>query len=180
MTQSEHPEDHPMGKTFAEHSSSDRRFGLSRFIVPHESFEWYTRVIAGSTLAVGALLGVATWVYHQKLVGALGLDQLVGSSQVLEQYNRYSLLATGVMILAAVVYVTLISMFIYHKVAGPVYRLKLHMLAVIDGQDVPEMRLRSTDQLSDICDTYNQMLYTLEVIEPKPLEEAKTPPSPSS
>jgi hypothetical protein len=71
-------------------------------------------------------------------------------------------------------------MFIYHKVAGPVYRLKLHMLAVIDGQDVPEMKLRRTDQLSDICDTYNQMLYTLEVLEPKPLEGAKTPPSPSS
>lgn len=152
------------------HGSNQKRFGMSRFIVPHESFHWFLRSIGITALLTGGVLGVSSWLYHQRLFEATGVGQLAQPELVWE-FNRLSLVSTALIALSSALYIAAIAAFLFHRVAGPIYRVKLHMQGIIDGAPTAELRLRSTDQLSDLCATYNQLLYTLDLIESKPLQE---------
>lgn len=150
------------------------RVGRSRFIVPHAAFDWYVRGIALAALVCGAFTGLASWVYHLELFDALGLGNQAGWPELATQYGRLSLMAGGVVMITMALFMTLISMFLFHRIVGPIYRLKQHMTAVANGEDVQALRLRDTDQLADVCEVYNQMLVALDVIAAeKP--EATTP-----
>jgi methyl-accepting chemotaxis protein len=161
-----------MGKSENDQKSTVRRLGMTRFIVPHDSFDWYTRGIAITTLATGSLLAGATWIYHQQLFNAMGLRDVAEHPEVLDQYARLSLMSTGVVVLVASLYITMMAGFLFHRVAGPIYRLRQHMLTVARGEPVEALSLRAKDQLGDLCDAYNQLLQSQDLIEPKPLEEA--------
>lgn len=150
--------------------SENKRYSLTRWIVPHESFEWYMRGIGATALLTGAVLGLGSWLYHQKLFEAVGLSELADPA-IIEQFTRLSLISTGIVAIMSGLYITLAAGFLLHRITGPVYSLKQHMRSVIDGEANGELKLRTTDQLSDLCMTYNQLLYTLEAIEPKPLTE---------
>jgi len=150
----------------------NQRTGMTRFVVPHESFEWYLRGIGITALATGAILGISSWFYHQRLFQAMGLSE-VADPAIVEQFARLSMLSTVIIMLTSALYITLMAGFLFHRVAGPVYRMKRHMQGVIDGEQTGELQLRETDQLGDVCVTYNQLLYTLEAIEPKPLESTR-------
>jgi len=152
--------------------SRNHRFGLTRFIVPHPSFDWYMRSIGITALAAGALLGLGSWLYHQELFAALGMSQLTEQPALLERYARLSMISMGMVGLGAAVSITLVAGFLLHRITGPVYHLQKHMRGIIDGQPMGELQFRKTDQLDDLRDTYNQLLHSLDLIEPKPMEES--------
>jgi len=156
------------------------RVGRSRFIVPHAAFDWYVRGIALAALVCGAFTGLASWVYHLELFDALGLGNQAGWPELASQYGRLSLMAGGVVMITMALFMTLISMFLFHRIVGPIYRLKQHMTAVANGEDVEPLRLRDTDQLADVCDVYNQMLVALDVIDSAKPEAATPPPATSA
>jgi len=156
----------------SEHNPQNARIGLSRFMVPHESFEWYVRGIGLSALAFGVLTGVASWGYHLQLFDALGLSNQAGWPELVAQYGRLSLLAAGIVSVVMAMFITLVSMFLFHRVVGPVYRLKQHMIAVANGEDVRALRFRDGDQLADVGDVYNQLLVALDVIDADKSDEA--------
>jgi len=151
--------------------SNNKRTRLTRWIVPHESFDWYVRSIGVTAMGTGLILGLGSWLYHRSLFEAIGLSEVADPATIAE-FTRLSLLSTGVLALASGLYITLVAGFLFHRVAGPVYHMRQHMRGVIDGEMNDELRLRMTDQLGDLCMTYNQLLYTLEAIEPKPMAEA--------
>lgn len=151
--------------------SENKRSSLSRWIVPHESFQWYMRGIGITALMTGVVLGLGSWLYHQRLFQAVGLIDIADPATI-AQFTRLSLISTGIVSLMSGLYITLVAGFLFHRIAGPIYHLKQHMRDVIDGNASDELRLRTTDQLSDLCMTYNQLLYSLEAIEPKPLAPA--------
>jgi len=148
-----------------------QRYGLSRFFVPHESFDWFTRGMGIAAFLTALLLAGAMWVYQVRLFDALGLFDLVERPDLIDRYVRLSLISNGVMVISAALYITMMAAFFFHRIAGPIYRIQIHMQSVIDGEPVEELRLRKTDQLGELCEKYNQLLYTLDVIEPKPLNE---------
>ncbi len=150
------------------------RVGLSRFMVPHSSFDWYVRGIGLSALAFGLLTGLASWGYHMQLFDALGLAGQAGWPELVAQYGRLSMLASGVVAVTMSIFITLVSMFLFHRIVGPVYRLKQHMIAVANGEDVRPLRFREGDQLADVGDVYNQMLAALDVID---ADKPETEPS---
>ena len=156
-----------MAERAPEQGVKNYRLGRSRFIVPHAAFDWYVRGIALAALVCGAFTGLASWVYHLQLFDALGLGQQAAWPELATQYGRLSLMAGGVVMVTTAIFMTLISMFLFHRIVGPIYRLKQHMIAVSNGEDVAALRLRDTDQLADVCDVYNQMLVALDVIEPE-------------
>jgi methyl-accepting chemotaxis protein len=163
------PKHHREGNATMADNFYNQRIGMTRFIVPHESFEWYLRGIGVTALATGAILGISSWLYHQRLFQAMGLSELADPA-IVEQFTRLSMISTVIIMLTSALYITLMAGFLFHRVAGPVFRMKRHMQSVIDGEQTGELKLRATDQLGDLCVTYNQLLYTLEAIEPKPLE----------
>jgi len=162
-----------MGTTVEEHDPRNRRTGLTRFIVPHAAFRWFTRSIAVSTLATGMGLAVAMWIYSQHLYTAIGLPPMAEDPDVLARYTRLSLIGTAVVVLGGTLYGTMVSAYLFHRVAGPVYRIEQHMIDVIDGKPVAPLRFREGDQLIGLAETYNQLLYAVDAVEPKPLEETE-------
>jgi hypothetical protein len=160
-----------MGSSPAVHHRSDRRTGFSRFVVPHDSFRWFTRSIAVSTLATGLGLAVAMWIYSQHLYSAIGLPPMAEDPDALAAYTRLSMISTAVVVVVGTLYITMVSAYLFHRVAGPVYRIEQHMKGVIDGHPVHPLRFRDGDQLGSLAETYNQLLHAVDVLEPKPEEE---------
>lgn len=162
-----------MGTSRVVHTRSNRRTGLTRFIVPHDSFKWYTRSIAISTLVTGAGLAVGMWIYSQHLYTAIGLPPMAEDPAALAEYTRLSLISTGIVVVVGTLYITMVSAYLFHRVAGPVYRIEQHMLEVIEGRSVEPLRFRDGDQLVELADTYNQLLQSFDAFEPKPLEATR-------
>ena len=154
-----------------ERALSGRRAGLSRFIVPHESFGWLTKRVWVTALGTSIFLGALAWMQHYYLFRGLPLSDLSEHSQILERYVRSTLLNGVVFALAYAMYVTIVAAFLIHRISGPIYRIKRHMAGVAAGEVTSECSLRKGDQLLDVCDTYNQLLQALDVIEPKALPE---------
>lgn len=68
----------------------------------------------------------------------------------------------GGVTLSSVVF-AMIGIFISHKVAGPLYRLKRYMQYIRNGEYSNEIRFRTGDQLHDMADTFNEMAMSLEM-----------------
>lgn len=158
----------------ADSSAKNHRMGITRFVVPHESFEWYVRAIGLSALGFGAVTGLASWNYHLELFDALGLAGRADWPELVAQYGRLSLLAAATVSVVMALFITVVSMFLFHRVMGPVYSLKQHMIAVANGESVRPLRFRESDQLADVCEVYNQLLASLDVIETEKPEPAAT------
>ena len=111
-----------MGNQRAVHNPASRRYGLTRFIVPHDTFKWYTRSIALSTLATGAISRPA--IYSQKLYEAMGLPPMAQDPSMLADYNRFTMITIAVVVVVGTLYITTISA--PHRVVG-VYRFEHRM-----------------------------------------------------
>ena len=151
---------------------SDRRWGISRFIVPHESFLWLTRSVWLLALGTGIFLGAIAWSYDYYLFRALDISEFTLSSPNIVRYLRFTIINAAMLALAYSAYMALMTAFLFHRVSGPIYRIKAHMEAVAAGETMGECSVREGDQLQDVCRTYNQLLHSLGVIEAKSLEEA--------
>ncbi|MDD5353828.1 MAG: methyl-accepting chemotaxis protein [bacterium] len=61
----------------------------------------------------------------------------------------------------SIVLMMIVSVYMSHKIAGPLYRLKKCFLDVAKGDLSFEMRLRKGDELMDLVDDFNGMLRNL-------------------
>lgn len=53
---------------------------------------------------------------------------------------------------------TVIVIFISHRIAGPLQRLKKYMRRVGDGDFSVRLRFRTYDEIHDVADSFNQMI----------------------
>jgi hypothetical protein len=124
-------------------------------------------------VAIGALFaalffGGLLWWYHGRLLDVLGLYDLLkdpGMHAVLARYAKLSLCVTGVAVFGAALFVIIMSACFLHRISGPVYRMKLHMMSIMAGEPVGEMTLRNGDQLGDLARMFNDLLHHLGVVE---------------
>jgi methyl-accepting chemotaxis protein len=151
--------------------TSNRRMGLTRFIVPHESFLWLTKSVWLLALGTSIFLGAIGWSYDYYLFSALEVSELTLDSPGIQQYMRFTILNAAMLALVYSAYMTIMIAFLFYRVAGPIYRIKTHMEAVAAGDTTSECSVREGDQLQDVCDAYNLLLHSLDVIEAKSLEE---------
>jgi methyl-accepting chemotaxis protein len=61
----------------------------------------------------------------------------------------------------SIILMMVVSVYMSHKIAGPLYRLKKCFQDVAKGDLSFEMRLRKGDELTDLVDDFNGMLRTL-------------------
>ncbi|HEC79132.1 MAG TPA: HAMP domain-containing protein [candidate division WOR-3 bacterium] len=54
-----------------------------------------------------------------------------------------------------------VVIFISHKIAGPLYRLKMYMKKVGEGDFSVKLKFRNYDAIHDIADTFNEMVEKL-------------------
>lgn len=110
-------------------------------------------IIAGSILS-----GVALYLMWYEELGETyrqALHTLVGLRKVLFSSLIVTLLLQAILFSAVII---LLTLFISHKIAGPIYRLEKSLDAVKDGDLVAsEVRLRSNDQIQDLAKSFDRM-----------------------
>ena len=149
-------------------SSLDRRVGWSRFYVPDPSFGWYIRGVALGALVAVLLFGGLLWWYHGRLLDVLGLyDRIAepGMREVVVRYAQLSLLVTAVSVTGAAVWIIMLSAFFLHRIAGPIYRLKFHMMEMIAGNTPKDLAFRKKDQLKDLSVIFNEFVHHFGLLE---------------
>jgi hypothetical protein len=145
--------------------------GLTRFFVPDASFRWYARGVAFGTLGIGAFFGTLSWWYNRRLLESLGVFDVTGDpgvQQAISDYAVYSIVITGIASVGTVLFVTLLSLFLLHRISGPIYRLKQHMLGIMMGRPPQEVSFRGDDQLSDLSATFNEFMRHIGLVEGRP------------
>jgi hypothetical protein len=155
----------------------NRRVGLTRFLVPDASFRWYVRGIALGTLGIGAFFGILADWYHRRLLESLGLLDTGGNpamQQAISDYTANSIVIGAIACVGAVLFATLLSCFLLHRISGPIYRLKQHMLGIMMGRPPSEVKFRREDQLSDLSATFNEFLRHLGILEGRPHPASET------
>jgi hypothetical protein len=148
--------------------SSDRRLGITRVFVPDAAFHWYIRAVGFGALGIVAFFGGLSWWYHGRLLKSLGLLEAAGDpmvERVIADYTASSIVVSVVASIGIVLFVTLLSLYLLHRISGPVYRLKQHMLGIMMGRPAAAVNFRKDDQLSDLSATFNELLYHLGAIE---------------
>jgi len=142
--------------------TQNRRIGMQRYIAPHPSYGWYVRTLAIFALLGGLVLGGASWLHQQQMLNALGLEQIVSDPDALKAQSLnmlvFSVTLSGI---AFSCFVLVVGAFFFHRVAGPVYRIKSHMLELLDDKPARPLTLRKQDQLQDVAEVYNQLLTKL-------------------
>ena len=155
----------------------NRRLGLTRFFVPDASFRWYVRGVGLGTLGIGAFFGILSWWYNRRLLESLGVFDITGNpgvQQAIADYAVYSIVIGAIASVGTVLFVALLSLFLLHRISGPVYRLKQHMLGIMMGRPPGEVTFRKEDQLADLSSTFNEFMRHLGLLEgrPHPASEA--------
>ncbi len=56
---------------------------------------------------------------------------------------------------------TIIVIFISHRIAGPLHRLKQYMKKLGDGDFALRLRFRTYDEIHDVADSFNEMVENL-------------------
>ena len=144
-----------------ESKREERRYGKSRYLVPDPSFGWYVRAVGVGAVVAAVVFTGFLWWYHGRLLDVLGLyehvDQPVVRDAIIE-YGKLSLIVTGASVLGAAVWMILLSVFFLHRIAGPIYRLKAHMMDMMAGDSRRELLFRDGDQMKDLSDIFNDFI----------------------
>jgi hypothetical protein len=149
-------------------TSQARRIGWTRFFVPDPSFGWYLRGVGLGAAATSLVFGGLLWWYHGKLLDLLGLYDMLdqpGVQDLLLQYSKLSLLVTAIAVFGAAFFVIMMSVFFLHRIAGPIYRIKVHMMDLMAGMPPRELSFREDDQLKDLADIFNDFMRHLGLLE---------------
>jgi hypothetical protein len=139
----------------------DRRIAWTRFFVPDPSFSWYVRGVGLGAAATALVFAGLLWWYHGKLLDLLGLYDMLdqpGMQELLLQYSQLSLLITTIAVCTAALFVIMMSLYFLHRIAGPIYRMKVHMMDLMAGTPPRELTFRDGDQLQDLADIFNDFM----------------------
>jgi len=113
-------------------------------------------VIAGGLLTVGILYFLASRSTTVAFV----------NSRVVVKTTADFILPILIQTVAVVVIITglatiFVTLFVSHKIYGPLYRFKKVMEKLAEGDFSEDFRLRHSDQLRELADTFNNMIAKL-------------------
>ena len=155
-----------------QHLRADRRFGPTRFFVPDSSFGWFMRAIGLGSMGIGAFFGALSCWYHQRLLMSLGILEVLdepGVRETVSQFAFYSVIITAIASVGTVLFVSVLALFLIHRITGPIYRLKQHMLGMTMGKAPRELSFRKDDQLASLSAAFNEFARHFGLIEARPV-----------
>ncbi len=140
-----------------QHRTYERRRGITRFIVPHPSYNWYVKYTFLGSAATAALLAGGLYWYRGVLETRMRTSGVAEELQPVVQAFIHDFFSMSLMMLAVlVVCVLILSGFLFHKVAGPVYRINAHLRKVRSTGKAEDLHLRQFDQFHDLAMLLNQ------------------------
>jgi len=120
-------------------------------IEPHLQFKF---ALVFMTTAAAVVMAQAVGLFHtlHSLATDLPNDGSIVQMQVPTVLLRSTLLTLGLVVPLSLL-VGVLTMF---RVVGPIYRFRVFLKQVADGQNPPDCRIRKGDELHDICALLNQ------------------------
>ncbi|PKK91468.1 MAG: hypothetical protein CVV64_06855 [Candidatus Wallbacteria bacterium HGW-Wallbacteria-1] len=127
----------------------------------------YMGIVILAMLAVSAVVGFTIYftIWSPISDKNISLDTL---AEIFDRTNRQLLYSTAVLTL----FIAIASIFVSHKVAGPVYRFEQSVKAIAEGDLTLRIKLRKGDEMMELADMFNHMTTTLETLVVS--EQAKT------
>lgn len=139
----------------------DQRRGLSRYVVPHSSYRWFVRSTVAGALLSAIILGLSLLAYSRYKMHTLAASGALEDDFFRRMITSYTsdllqltLLAFGLF----VVFMMLLAGYLFHKVAGPIYRLNMYLERALAEGDSGEVRFRDGDQLQDVAKLVNRVV----------------------
>lgn len=112
------------------------------------------------SLVVSAIFIIASLIYAlvvYDFIGDLGDQYALTKLGVSEAAKSFLLFLIPFQILLTAL-VILVSIFLTHKVAGPLYKLKNHLLHIREGDAVTPLEFRAGDNFSDVAEEVSLFL----------------------
>ena len=135
------------------------RFQRSRYIVKLGLQIRYMGVILLALLLVSMVVGWTVWFTIWKQI----CDPTLTNEQLIDIFVRGNEILLWKM-LVAIVFICFVSIFVSHKIAGPVFRFEESARTIANGDFSLRIRLRKGDELHDLADAFNRMTESLESI----------------
>ncbi len=131
-----------------------KKFQRKRYIIEKEFQIKYIGILLFTNVLFALIVG---WTVYSNIWSVLvneGNPYLIS----VMRYTDFLLLCRLILLMLAV---GLISVLISHKFAGPIYRLKMAFRDVGKGKLDSKIVLRKGDQLTDLVDSFNEMIKNL-------------------
>lgn len=128
--------------------------------ITHKKYQFRMLGVLLSVVLVGTL--VMTFVTHYLLLSSIVDFTSVhgrpptGKELIVTSFKPLIIIIPAIfLILAAIV------IFISHKIAGPLYRLKMYMDKVSKGDLSVKLKFRDHDEIHDVAESFNDMVESL-------------------
>lgn len=131
----------------------------SRYIVKFGLQMRYMGVILLALLMVAMVVGWTVYFTIWKQIS----DPALTNEQFIDIFVRGNEILIWKM-LVAIVFICFVSIFVSHKIAGPVFRFEQSARTIANGDFSLRIRLRKGDELHDLAIAFNRMTESLESI----------------
>ena len=137
----------------------------------------YMAMVAIMMTAISIITGwaiyAATWM---TLLDRCG-NQIAMIDKIFLDLNNLLFIRISLLILSGVCIGVIIVMFMVHRIAGPLFRIKKVLKIIGDGIIPEKVRFRKKDELKDIADTVNEVISKISELQEEnsnTIEKAKT------
>lgn len=142
------------GKVFRTHYLLDKDFQLK-----------YAFLLSGVAICIAAIIGGNVYYSAKesyKILLQAGLSDRPEVLSLVKQWKTFLNSQLLIFLLASVGFLSLIGIFISHKIVGPILVLKKNLRQISEGNYNIVMRLRKNDEFQDLKDHFNQMVGALQ------------------
>jgi methyl-accepting chemotaxis protein len=104
---------------------------------------------------------VYPWIIHtifSEYIRNLSLDPMGPELTRLQSYRSDMTTLLVLLQLAFLAITFAVSIFVSHRIAGPLYKLRKFMIEASSGNLTQRLRFRQADHFQELADTYNEMM----------------------
>lgn len=141
------------GKVFRTHYLLDKDFQLK-----------YAFLLSGIAICIAAIIGGNVYYSAKesyKILLQAGLADRPEVLSLIKQWKTFLNSQLLILLLASIGFLSLIGIFISHKIVGPILVLKKNLRQISEGNYNIIMQLRKNDEFQDVKDHFNQMVGAL-------------------
>ncbi|MGB2906937.1 MAG: hypothetical protein WBB73_07540 [Candidatus Aminicenantaceae bacterium] len=130
------------------------------------------KILSVMVLSIGISLAVLFIFLNKELEGSYG-GAFQAISDLLQDLNHFIVIAVLAQFLCSSILICLLGLLYTHKIAGPVFRLKMILKRFQAGEEPEAISFRKTDFLAGVAGSFNGFFVFLDTRH-KTIEEAET------
>lgn len=136
----------------------------TRYLLDKDFQLKYAFLLSGVAICIAALVGGNVYYSAKesyKILLQAGLTDRPEVLSLIKQWKTFLNSQLLIFLLASIGFLSLIGIFISHKIVGPILVLKKNLRQISEGNYNIVMQLRKNDEFQDLKDHFNQMVSAL-------------------